>query len=220
MRLRRRMRSDQAPARVRPTLMKQPQSPDHESRRRRGRFTSAPNHGAPTSATRCTASARRPRTADSHVAATGTASNAESLETISDSWSKPTAYAEVVEAWPTASIESASILAASSRTSGWVSARSPAGVVGARLPAPTSRASVGMRTTSVARRPGAIAGNSSSGPSAAWGVSTPIRITKSALGQRNRDPRVVHQPLVRGDDALARDDVPVDRPVRMPRGGS
>ena len=43
-----------------------------------------------------------------------------------------------------------------------------------------------MRTTSVAKRPGAIAENSSSGPIAAWGVSTPIRITKCALGEPRR----------------------------------
>jgi hypothetical protein len=50
------------------------------------------------------------------------ASNAESLETISASLSKPIAYAEVVEACATTSADSANGLAASSRTSGSVSA--------------------------------------------------------------------------------------------------
>ena len=54
-----------------------------------------------------TASARRPSTADAHVAATGTASNPERLETISASRLKPIAYAGVVEAWATTSAESA-----------------------------------------------------------------------------------------------------------------
>jgi hypothetical protein len=58
-----------------------------------------------------------------------------------------------------------------------VSARSPGGVVGGSRSATAENESAETRTMRVPTRPRAIAGNSSSGPIAAWGVNTPIRIT-------------------------------------------
>jgi RNA polymerase sigma factor (sigma-70 family) len=82
--------------------------------------------------------------------------------------SKPITYPDLVDAWPTTSTDSpASVLAASSRNGAAVSARSPSGVVGGSPSAPPVTDLSTTRRTRVTRRPGAIAGNSSSGPIAA-----------------------------------------------------
>src|SRR5262245_7707541 len=93
------------------------------------------------------------------------------LATSSSSASKPIAYAELVDAYPSASTEPRrNVSEAPSSTGAVASVRSPRTVVGSAL-----TSSARTRATQVTTRPRAIAGSSSSGPMAVCGVNTPTR---------------------------------------------
>src|SRR5215211_6313878 len=86
-----------------------------------------------------------------------------------------------------------------------VSACSPDGLVVSPPDLTTAAASLGTRATQVTTRPRAIAGNSASGPIAACGVSTPMRITVSpATGVRvaSRAQGFDHEPRHFGSGVL------------------
>lgn len=103
------------------------------------------------------------------------------------------AYPVVVEAWPIASIDpGAKAAAALSKTDGAVNARNADGDVRGVPGAATLAPGAGMRETRVTTCPGAMSGNSASGPAAACGVNTPMEITRFANEYPLPPLRTVH----------------------------